>query len=583
MILADLVAKLGFEIHEEPLHHVEHTLESIHGKLEFLAAAEIVKGIFELAEKFAGMGEHLESAALQAGITTEAFQKLAFAASQNALGQEELSGGLARMTRLLQHAKEGSEQAKKEFATLGITSEQVAGFRNSQDALLAVSDAIASIQDPIKRVSAAQAIFGRGASGMVKFLAQGSANIKRLGDDAESMGAVLSGKSVEDLANFEDAMSGLMQVVRTFGATIGATFAPVFTAIIHDIEHLWGANQKLIRSNLKGWAKEAAFAIGFVTELFRVAATALFNFIAEHPKLVAGVAAVLAVLIPLSLSIGALKWLLGDVVAVIKNVGGVASLARPLLVGAFVAASKSVGLLLPLVGGLLEKIGYAVFTLFPGLGNAIFKLGGLLTALGANPTVLTVGAVVAAIVAAGLAIQAIWAMLHGKSFWDTWLGEGLQALIKYGKEAYGLVRGIFGGKGTQAGAPGSSPEDGGIPEYALHAQQALSPMAGQEDTGPLAGAFAQLDLSHLPFLGTGAMQALGADGLSRPAGFVGPPLAAAAATAAAPITVNSPITINVAGNADAKAIGEEVRKAHAKVWGQAMREAHRDMTAPAIR
>ena len=578
MVLADLLVKLGFSVDESPLHRVEHSLESLEQKVAFIGGAEIVKGIFELAERFAGMGEHLESAALQAGITTEEFQRLAFAASQNALGQEELSGGLARMTRLLAKAKEGGKGATEQFAKLGITADQVSGFKNSEDALLAVSDAIKGIDDPIKRVAAAQAIFGRGAANMVKFLKQGSGGIKELGAQADGMGAVLSGEGVESLANFEDAMSGLMQVVKTFGATIGATFAPVFTAIIHDIEHLWGANQKLIQSNLKAWAKEAAFAIGFVTEALRLAATAIFNFIAAHPKLVAGMAAVLAILIPLSLSIGALKWLLGDLVGLYHNVAGVASLAGMAMSGALALATRATAIFLPLLGALLERIGYAVYTLFPGLGNAIFKLGGALTALGANPAFLTVAAVVGSVVALGLAIQAIWAMLHGKSFWDTWLGEGLNAIIKYGKEAYGLVGRIFGGKDDTAGAADAGGPDGGIPEFARRAGPSLLEQ-GDGSGALLQRAAAKLSLGSIPSLGTGALQALGPGGMVGSLGGAAP--MAAAAADAAPITVNSPITINVSGNADAQAIGHEVRKAHQQVWGEVMRATHRDMTAPA--
>ena len=80
MDVKTLVAKIGIEADHKPLQHLEHQLESVKSRLEFLGAAEVVKGLFELAERFSGMGEKIETAAVSAGITAEAFQKLSYAA-----------------------------------------------------------------------------------------------------------------------------------------------------------------------------------------------------------------------------------------------------------------------------------------------------------------------------------------------------------------------------------------------------------------------------------------------------------------------------------------------------------------------
>ena len=579
MILQELITKMGFSVDEKPLHKLEHTLEGMHQKLEFLAAAEIVRGVWELAERFAGMGESLETAAVSAGITASEFQKLAFAASQNAVGQEELSGALAKMTRLLQKAKDGSQGAIDSFGKLGITPEQVAGFRNSEDALYAVQDAVKGIEDPILRVAAVTAIFGRGAAHMVKFIGKGADETKRLGAEAQGMGAVLSDQGVESLANFEDAVSGLGQVVRTFGARIGATFAPVFVAVIHDVEKLWGANQKLIATNLKRWAGDAAYAFGFITEVLRVVTIAFLDFVNAHPELVSNTIKVIGALMALSLGVGAVKFLLGGTVETYKTLTGVASMARPILGAAFSLGRVGARLFFTMLGSLAGRLGLMLTTLFPGLSSALAGIGTILQVIALNPFVLAFAGTVAALGVAYVTLSSIWDMLHGKSFWDTWLGEGLAFILKWGGKGIDIVKNLFGYNTKEGRDNNGEPlrpfaED--APEFMRRAEghdQDESwyhnlPSKFLEQMGKLGGG------------GTSSLQALNATAM--PMAMDGGPAMPSSVGAAGDhsVNINAPITINAPGG-DAKQIAHEAHKAVTTVLNQHFRETDRDHTPAA--
>lgn len=290
MILGELIQKLGFSVDSSGLEHMHEKLEGISRSVRVLAGIEIAKGLFELAERYAGLGEHLESLSISAGISTTELQKLQFAASQNAVSGDALSGALARLNRQLYSAKNGGKQANAIFAKLGIGPEQVASFRNSSDALAAIQDAMVGVTDANERQAIAMQLFGRSGSGMIKFLTVGSKRTAELGESAEKMGAVVSEDGVKALAEFEDATSGLMQVVKSFMATVGAQLAPAFVEMVHSIEKSWAENLPMIQRNIRTFAIKAAYYLGFTTESIRLLVKLVTAFAEDHPGLLVFIA-----------------------------------------------------------------------------------------------------------------------------------------------------------------------------------------------------------------------------------------------------------------------------------------------------
>lgn len=271
----EVKTKFTFDVESDKLDKINQALEGVKHRLEFLGGIELAKGLFELSEKFSKFAENIHVAATSAGITVESFQKLAFAAKQSAVPQEQLEVSLARLSRSLYHARQGSEEAIKSFQQAGFTTDQVKGFRTAQDALLALGDNLKGIDDPIKRVALAQALLGRGSQRMVGFLAQGSDAIKGLGKESDKLGIALSEHQVEALVRAERALQKFWGVIQAIGATIAAYFAPELESAIKSILEFYEANRKIINTNIKKWVEDFAFSLGFVygilKELVRLA------------------------------------------------------------------------------------------------------------------------------------------------------------------------------------------------------------------------------------------------------------------------------------------------------------------------
>lgn len=406
--IREIITKWGFQIEHDKLDKVEKQLESIKHSLEFLAAAEIIKGLYELGERFARFGEELHIAAQSAGITVESFQKLAFAANQSSISQEEMGMSMARLARHLYEARRGSQEAQMAFSEAGFSGEQVNSFKTGQDVLMALADRFKATADPIKKQALAMQLLGRGSVHMVGFLSQGSDAIRGMGDEAERLGAILSERQVEALTKTEHSLQKLWGVLKAVGATIAAELSPSIETAINSFLKFYQANRKLIETNIRAWIWDITYALGFVFEAVKVVTQKFLDFAASHQTLVRRVfEAVMAFGLFVSAVFLAKKGLdvLGFVLGPVKSLFG-------------------------FLGGILWTLAKAVF---PILGEAVMAFGEFLL-------MTPIGWFIAGIGALIVVLHDAWKILTGGSFKDTWIGQAWEGL----KGMTGKVLGFLG-------------------------------------------------------------------------------------------------------------------------------------------
>jgi hypothetical protein len=264
-IVRELLTKIGFEIEgEEPLEKVEGLLEGIHHRLELLAGAELVRKLYEVSEQFANWGAQVLRTSENLGITSDEFQKLQFAAQKSGISSEEMSHSLQILARRLYEAKTGSVEASQAFRLAGFSSDQVNGFKNSEQALLAFSDILAKTEDPIKRAALAQQLLGRGGAQFVAFLVQGRKRIHDTGEEMKKFGLVLSGPQLLALEETEQGFQKLTATMHVFGAQIASAIGPVFVRAIDLFLEFYAANKSIIDANIHEWLLNVAAGMGYV-------------------------------------------------------------------------------------------------------------------------------------------------------------------------------------------------------------------------------------------------------------------------------------------------------------------------------
>lgn len=423
MILKDLFGKIGFEVDEHKLEGVEKRLDHIKELLEAFAAAEVVKGIAEMTEKFGEMAEQIHISSAAAGVTVEAFQKMAFSAQQAGVSQDELGAAMGRLARSVYMAKTGSVEAQLAFKRMGIDAVQVMGFRNAEDAMRAVADGVKRAGGGFEALGPLMQLTGRNSRGMVEWLGRGSEAMGAAGERAEKLGAVLTETQVEALTKAMHAAMAFSAVLKTLAATIASYFAPSVETAIEEFLKFYQVNKDLIQLEVRKWVWDITFALGFVWGAVKFVTQGFLDFAKSHELLVRRAGEVLFILGALVSTIFLLQKafavagiVMGPFLSILKGVWGVVGLLR----GGFAM--------------LLEVIGY--LTKAEWLLNAAILV-----------TEAPLWAIVAAVAALILGGQALWKVLTGGSFKDTWIGQMVGWVSNLGiiQKALGGVKGLFAG------------------------------------------------------------------------------------------------------------------------------------------
>ena len=278
MNIKEILGKIGFQVDHAKLTRVEQQLEGIKSRLNFLGGIEIVKGLYHLAEQFSGVGEQVHVAALAAGLGTEEYQKLAYAANQSGVEQEMLSRSLVILAGHLYKAKTGSEEARAAFRHAGFTTEQIMGFKNSAQLMASLSDRLKNIQDPLKRVALAKELLGRASYKMAGFMALGGAEMIRRGEEGKKLGLILSENQIENLTKLEHAFKRLTGFIKAFSSGFIANIGPNFSWFIDDMLKFVGANKALIDLNMNTFFDHLFYSLGYAYAVIKYVATEILTW-----------------------------------------------------------------------------------------------------------------------------------------------------------------------------------------------------------------------------------------------------------------------------------------------------------------
>lgn len=516
MTVRELITKWTFQTDHAPLHKIEEQLEGIKHRLEFLAAAEVMHAIYELTEKFAHFAEELHIAAASAGLTVEAFQKLAFAAGQSGISQDEMAMSMARLSKHLYQARQGGEEAQKAFSAAGFTPEQIHSFKTGQDVMLALADRMKGMQDPIQKQALAMQLMGRGSVNMVGFLSQGSGAIKGLGQEAENLGTILREDQVEALVKMEHALQKVWAVIKNLGATFVSYLSPAITTAIDHWLKFYSANKKIIEQNIRQWAYDFGYVLGYLSGILEFVMKNVFEFAKSHQTLVLRIIEVVSALALLSLAFFAVMKVVGLLKGAMGVLGGGFSVIMSLVKGAMFVF-RMLSTVIPIVTGFLADFAAVLF---------------------ASP----IGWLAIAVVV----IHDLWVLLKGGKFEDTWLGQAFNWMMKLG----GMIADLLGLKELLTGGIVGNVGD---------------MLGGLKDK--VGGA-----LQH--FIGIGGPDALaGAGKLAQTPDTIGAGVSSANNT----YSVNAPITVSVQGGGDPQQMAKSVREGVKEHLDRVHRDAQRSL------
>jgi methyl-accepting chemotaxis protein len=183
----------------------------------------LIKSSLDSIDKISKMSRTL-------GIAVPDLRKLEHAAELSGVQLDTLARGVRTLNKgALDFVKRGSGEAKDAFEALGISADDLNGVLGDQFAVLElIADRFDGVTNSAERSSIAQELFGGRASDLLIVLEEGGEGLRKMGEEAETLGLVLSAKSARGVEDANDAFTRLFSVFKGIRDTIISALAPAF-------------------------------------------------------------------------------------------------------------------------------------------------------------------------------------------------------------------------------------------------------------------------------------------------------------------------------------------------------------------
>ena len=199
-------------------------------------AAGALGGIAKMGYDAVTAADDLNTLSKQTGVSTDELQKWNYAADLVDVSTDTITGAMRKM-------KKGVDSNSKAFEALGVQTKYNSGrLRSSTDIFYDTIEALSKIQDETERDIAAMEIFGKSADDLAGVIDDGGAALKAYGEEAEQMGLVIGGDTLDKLNEANDTIDRMKATMGASlaqaGATIAQTFAPALEKVVGVIEQI---------------------------------------------------------------------------------------------------------------------------------------------------------------------------------------------------------------------------------------------------------------------------------------------------------------------------------------------------------
>lgn len=181
------------------------------------------------------------------GIATESLSKLIYAFEQNNVSGESLTTMLRKLNQNLSEAAGNAEsEAAIAFKALGIEVKTATGeVRRGDEVLADIADRFSNYADGANKSAIATKLLGKTGEEAIPALNGGAEGLKRLGDEAERVGRVISEDLAQQADEFNDRLDRLKStLIDGIGNRVAAELLPTLNALGEEFENT--ANKGLI-------------------------------------------------------------------------------------------------------------------------------------------------------------------------------------------------------------------------------------------------------------------------------------------------------------------------------------------------
>lgn len=202
-----------------------------------LSATAAAAALFGITKAAADYGDQLDNLSQRTGIAVEDLAKLQYAAKMSDTSTEALTKGVTNLSNLMVAAAGGAAESSALFEKYGIAVRNADGsMRSAYDVLGDVADVFVTMPDGVEKTALATEFFGKKLGvELIPLLNQGSEGLKKLGDEAERLGLVMSSDQAKAAAEFNDNLDKLSALASAAGKSIGNELIPIINKFLGQL------------------------------------------------------------------------------------------------------------------------------------------------------------------------------------------------------------------------------------------------------------------------------------------------------------------------------------------------------------
>ena len=274
------------------------------------AAGGFAAGMIGLGYSSVTAADDLNTLSKQTGLSTDTLQKMKYASDLVDVSVDDITGAFTKM-------KKGMAGSPDAFDDLGVSIINADGsMRDAESVFNDTLKALSQIDNETERDQKAYEIFGKSADQLAGIIDDGGAALQEYGDQAEELGLIMSGDTLDSLNEINDKVDQSKAQISAAAGELGATIAEGILPLVDPI----------------------VAGIQKVTEFVQ-------NLTPAQTNLILVIAGVIAVLAPLLSIIG----------GIISTVGTIMTMA-PAISAALTALSGPIGLVIAAIAALIAII-----------------------------------------------------------------------------------------------------------------------------------------------------------------------------------------------------------------------------------
>ena len=188
---------------------------------------EVVAGFKSIIDSMDQLGKDAQ----KIGVGADELQRLRYAADFAGVGAEKMNAAIAKLAVGMGDLSNKTSKAGATLRAAGVTNAD-----SAEQALGKLADRFASMPDGVVKTAEAVAVFGKAIGpDLIPFLNQGAEGIKKVTDEADRFGGVVSAKTIQAASAFNDNLERLERVSKGAGAQLVEGMLPALVAITNSL------------------------------------------------------------------------------------------------------------------------------------------------------------------------------------------------------------------------------------------------------------------------------------------------------------------------------------------------------------